>query len=82
MIIYMTTDPLTNSRTQAIVYCSVYTKTQNATEWERVGSMFEGTCTILDYDGSAGTGSFNTDTWKSTDSNGQTENQTITQMIS
>ena len=82
MTVYMTSDPLTDAGGDAIVYASVYTRYSGQSEWVRIKDMFEGECTIVSYSGSNGTGSFNTDTWRSTASNGQNEGRTITQMIS
>lgn len=86
MTIYMTTDDLERnsifSAGTAPVYAGVYTKKNNSTDWEQVGPLFEGTATIKGYSGSVfGEGSFDTDTWKSTNANGQTANRTIEQMI-
>ena len=82
MTVYMTTDPLTSMFGSAVVYAGVYTKATANSEWTLIGQMYEGTCSIKSYSGMIwGTGSFDTDTWKSTNSNGQTRNLTIEQMI-
>lgn len=86
MVIYMTTDTLEQTGSwfnpsDAIVYAAVYTDDQKGEGWYRKGEMYEGTCTIKQYNGWPGSGSFDTDTWRSTNANGQTANRTITQMI-
>ena len=86
MTIYMTTDNLErdsffNAGT-APVYAGVYTKYSQDGEWEQIGPMFEGTATVKGYDGNIfGEGSFDTDTWKSTNANGQTANLTIENIV-
>lgn len=82
MTIYMTTDPLNVRGSSAPVYVSVYTKLAGANEWTNIGPMYEGTATVVAYSGSSGTGSFNTDTWRSTNANGQTAGRTINQLVS
>ena len=86
MTIYMTTDDLQRdsfwSAGTAPVYAGVYTKKAGSDTWMQLGPLFEGTATIKGYSGSVfGEGSFDTDTWKSTNANGQTANRTIEQMI-
>ena len=86
MTIYMTTDDLERnsifSAGTAPVYAGVYTKKSSDKGWEQIGPLFDGTATIKGYSGSVfGEGSFDTDTWKSTNANGQTANRTIEQMI-
>ena len=86
MVIYMTTDTLEQkgnwfSPSSAIVYASVFTNKQDGAGWYKLGDMYEGKCTIKQYDGWPGGGSFDTDTWRSTNSNGQTSNRTLTQII-
>lgn len=86
MTIYMTTDNLERdsfwSAGTAPVYAGVYTKKVGSNEWSQIGPLFVGTATVKGYDGNIfGEGSFDTDTWKSTNANGQTANRTIEQII-
>lgn len=82
MTVYMTTDPLSRRYGSAIVYAGVYTKKTSNSSWSIIGSMYEGECDIKSYSGLPwGTGSFDTDTWTSTNSNGQTRGLNIHQMI-
>ena len=71
--LYITTDPLEKQWYQsknAVVYAGVYTKYPNTTDWVQVGPLFEGTASIIGYDGNRfNDGSFNTDTWKETGTN-------------
>ena len=85
MTIYLTTDDLARdswwSSGSAPVYAATFTKIGDE-EWSQIGPMFEGTATIKGYDGNIfGEGSFDTDTWKTTNANGQTANQTIENAI-
>lgn len=80
MTIYMTTDDLQQTGSwfnpsTAPVYVAVFTSDDNGENWYQIGSMFEGTATIKQYNGWPGSGSFDTDTWKSTDG------KTIKQLI-
>lgn len=67
MVLYITADDLSRSRTNAPVYVAVFT--QNASkEWVQVGDIYSGEAPVCDYTtGSTwGSGSFNTDNWEST----------------
>ena len=67
MVLYITADDLSRSRTDAPVYVAVFT--QNASkEWVQVGDIYSGEAPVCDYTtGSTwGSGSFNTDNWEST----------------
>ncbi|MBE7061421.1 MAG: hypothetical protein E7382_02655 [Clostridiales bacterium] len=77
MTIYMTTDDLqwSWSHRSAVVYAAVYTSTNDGETWSILGEMYEGTAPIKTYSGWFGSGSFDTDEWKSTD------NKTIEQKI-
>lgn len=80
MTIYMTTDDLRQtgswfSPSKAPVYAAVFTSDDDGENWYQLGEMFEGTATIKQYNGMPGSGSFDTDTWKST--NGKTIKQLI-----
>lgn len=67
MTIYMTTNSLTSMLTRVTVYAAVYTKVESSNEWIQIGDLFEGDARVNGYNGSIfGTGSFNTDTWEST----------------
>ena len=67
MTLYITADPLNNSGSSASVYAVVYTKQKNSDDWYQLGTVFKGTAKVVNYLGGSGTGSFNTDNWKSTD---------------
>lgn len=74
--LYMTTDPLTSSssifsKKKAVVYAGVFTSDDDGDNWYQIGDMLKGEATICDYAGinaalSSGSGSFNTDTWATT----------------
>lgn len=70
MSIYMTTDDLQKNSwfgtEKAPVYVSVFSSDDDGESWYQLGSMYEGTATIKRYDGWMGSGSFDTDTWRST----------------
>ena len=65
MVIYMTTDPLTSFFGKAVVYRCIFVNDNGV--WKRQGDMVEGSANICDYTSGSrfGTGSFNTDSWKS-----------------
>ncbi|MBE7086769.1 MAG: hypothetical protein E7369_00530 [Clostridiales bacterium] len=71
--IYMTTDDLENNSwfgtAKAPVYVSVFTSFDDGDIWVQLGDMYAGTATIKRYDGWMGSGSFDTDTWRSTTNN-------------
>jgi hypothetical protein len=76
MTIYMTTNSLNNMLTRVKVYAATYTKLSDSEKWIQIGGLFEGDARVNGYDGSLfGTGSFNTDTWESTN------NETIEEVI-
>ena len=66
MVIYMTTDSLTQRFRRAVVYRCIYAN--NNGTWIRISEIQEGTAPICDYSTgfTLGTGSFNTDEWKAT----------------
>ncbi|MBR1983350.1 MAG: hypothetical protein IKA12_01535 [Clostridia bacterium] len=67
MAIYLTTDGLNRIFSSAPVYVAVFTSDDDGNEWYQLGQMYEGTANVVGYGGNIfGTGSFNTDTWKST----------------
>lgn len=68
-VIYMTTDGLTSWLGSAEVYVAVFKDVTpgDGEFWVEQGDMYHGTASIVSYDGSIfGTGSFNTDRWRST----------------
>ena len=81
LTIYMTTDDLQKTSwwgTQtAPVYASVFTSYDKGETWTQLGDMYEGTAAIKQYNGFPGSGSFDTDTWKSTGSPSRTIEQII-----
>ncbi|MBQ9112039.1 MAG: hypothetical protein IJY08_00495 [Clostridia bacterium] len=83
MTVYMTTDDLQLSFWEqwtgayAPVYVAVFTQDTTG-EWIQIGDMFEGEAQIVNYStGFSGSGSINTDTWRST--SGQTIEQVVEQ---
>ena len=80
MTIYMTTSDLRQTGSwfrpaSATVYVSVFTSDDDGENWYQIGDMYEGKATIKQYSGMPGGGSFDTDTWKSTDG------KTISQLV-
>lgn len=80
MTIYMTTSDLQQTGSwlrpaSATVFAAVFTSNDNGNTWSQIGEMYEGKATIKQYNGWYGGGSFDTDTWKSTDG------KTIRQLI-
>lgn len=68
MAIYMTTESLDTAFRRVTVYASAYTKVATMEKWEQIGTLVEGDARVNGYDGNYfGTGSFNTDSWKSVD---------------
>lgn len=67
MTLYITADPLTSAGASVPVYAIVYTKNVGSDTWTQLGTTFKGTATVVSYIGGSGTGSFNTDSWRSTD---------------
>jgi len=67
MVLYITADDLSRSRTYAPVYVAVFTQ-NSSKEWVQVGDIYSGEAPVCDYTtGSTwGSGSFNTDDWEST----------------
>ena len=80
MVLYMTAVDLStvSSGTRVTVYAAVFTCQQDANgnttgQWYQVGELFKGTAPVVAYEGGTGTGSFNTDSWRS-DTNKTIEN--------
>ena len=67
MTLYITADPLDVAGAYVPVYAAVYTKNSNSDTWYQLGDVFKGTAKVVTYAGRNGTGSFDTDTWRSTD---------------
>lgn len=62
---YITTDKLTSNATPAVVYAGVYTSNDDGATWYQLGDMLTGTSPIKQYNGRRGSGSFDTDLWRS-----------------
>lgn len=80
MVLYMTDVDLTNVayNTRVTVYAAVFTCQQDSSgnptgQWYQIGELFKGTAPVVKYEGGSGTGSFNTDSWRS-DTNKTIEN--------
>ena len=65
MVLYITADDLTAASTYVPVYAAVFTKNSTG-KWEQVGEIFAGEARTNSYSGWAGSGSFNTERWRST----------------
>lgn len=66
MVMYMTTETLSSYYSWKTVYAIVFTSYDGGQTWVQIGEMFEGEARVCDYEGGWGSGSFNTDTWRST----------------
>lgn len=66
MTIYLTTNKLDSANSMAVTYAAVYTRVSNNTEWYQLGPTYVGEAPVTDYRTGqvGGTGSFNTDYWK------------------
>lgn len=80
MVLYMTDVDLStvSSGKKVTVYAAVFTCQQDSNgnptgQWYQVGELFKGTAPVVAYEGGTGTGSFNTDSWRS-DTNKTIEN--------
>ena len=62
--VYITVDDLSSPGSKATVYAVSYTCGADGT-WYQIGELYEGTCTVKDYDSSNDTyeGAFNVDNW-------------------
>lgn len=67
MVLYITADDLSERTTYVPVYASVFSQDENGT-WVQVGEIFAGEAETNAYSGWAGSGSFDTETWRSTES--------------
>lgn len=69
--LYMTTSDLSNRNVSPPVYVAVFTCDRNADgscgTWYMIGEPYVGTAQIVGYEGGEHTGSFDTGTWRSTD---------------
>lgn len=75
MTLYITADLLDVAGAYVPVYAVVYTKDNGSDTWYQLGDVFKGTAKVVTYAGRNGTGSFNTDTWVSTN------NKTIEDLV-
>ena len=66
MVMYMTTETLSTYYSWKDVYAIVFTSYDGGKTWVQIGEMFQGEARVCDYEGGWGSGSFNTDTWRST----------------
>lgn len=66
MVLYITADDLSARNTYVPVYASVFTKNSSG-KWEQVGEVFSGEAQTNSYSGWWGSGSFNTESWRSTE---------------
>ena len=66
MVMYMTTETLSSYYSWKTVYAIVFTSYDGGQTWEQIGEMFQGEARVCNYEGGWGSGSFNTDTWRST----------------
>lgn len=66
MTIYLTTNKLEVANTNAVTYAAVYTRDSANSEWYQLGPTYVGEAPVTDYRTGqvGGTGSFNTDYWK------------------
>lgn len=69
LVLYITADTLSESRAYVPIYAVVFTKSND--EWIQVGDILQGEAQVTAYDGLGatlgyGTGSFNTEKWRST----------------
>jgi hypothetical protein len=64
MVLYITADDLSARNTYVPVYASVFTKNSSG-KWEQVGEVFSGEAQTNSYSGFWGSGSFNTESWRS-----------------
>jgi len=70
LVLYITADDLSESRAYVPVYSVVFTQNSDG-KWIQVGDILEGEAQVIAYDGweailGIGSGSFNTETWRST----------------
>jgi hypothetical protein len=66
MVLYITADDLSAESTYVPVYASVFSKNSSG-EWVQVGDVFAGEAKTNAYSGRAGSGSFDTESWISTE---------------
>lgn len=65
MVLYITADDLGSTWSYVPVYAAVFTKDSTG-EWVQVGDIFAGEARTNNYSGWYGSGSFNTESWRST----------------
>lgn len=67
MVLYITADDLSQRTTYVPVYAVVFSQDEDGT-WIQIGEIFAGEAETNAYSGWAGSGSFDTETWRSTES--------------
>lgn len=67
MVLFITADDLSSTWTYVPVYAAVFSK-NDLGEWVQIGDIFAGEARTNSYSGWYGSGSFNTETWRSTQS--------------
>ena len=65
MVLYITGDKLSATYTYVPVYAVVFSKNADGV-WEQQGDIFAGEARTNNYSGTYGSGSFDTETWRST----------------
>ncbi len=65
MVLYITADDLSQRTTYVPVYAVVFSKDAQGV-WQQIGDIFAGEARTNNYSGGLGSGSFNTETWRST----------------
>ncbi|MBQ9086214.1 MAG: hypothetical protein IJY47_03405 [Clostridia bacterium] len=85
MILFMTADDLTavSGGSYVEVYAVVYTKDANGSEWYQVGDMYHGSAQAIGYllGSTYAHDSFDPDTWRQLDENGNRTNITLNSII-
>ena len=65
MVLYITANDLSKRSTYVPVYAVVFSQDETG-YWQQIGDIFAGEAQTNDYSGWTGSGSFNTETWRST----------------
>ena len=84
MTLYITTNTLDVPNSQAVTYAAVYTRDSASSPWYQLGPTYVGQAPVTDYRTGqvGGTGSFNTDYWRTTAVEGKYDKDlTITQVV-
>lgn len=74
MTLYITADTLSGAGSYVPIYAVVYTKDKGSDTWYQLGTTVSGEAKVVSYIGGNGTGSFDTDTWRS-------DGKTISQIV-